>query len=63
MRSRLGFLCVMALGVVVMLAGPAFGDTIIYNNLTPNNLMGVATRPDVLSFEIDSTGSICNVLM
>jgi hypothetical protein len=27
-----------------MLAAPAFGDT-VYNNLTPNNLMAVATRP------------------
>jgi hypothetical protein len=49
-----------------MLAAPAIGST-IYNNLTPNNAMAIATRPDsVGGFEIEagddfvlgSTGSI-----
>ena len=31
-----------------MLAAPALADT-IYNNLTPNNPMAMATRPDVVS--------------
>jgi hypothetical protein len=55
MRSRLGFSCVMALGAVVILAGSAFGSPIVYNNLTPNNLMAVATRPDSPGvFEIEA---------
>lgn len=53
MRLRLS--CVIALGVVAMLAGPAFGDTIIYNNLTPNNMMAIATRPSSPGvFEIET---------
>ena len=55
MRSRLGFSCVMALGAVVILAGSAFGSPIVYNNLTPNNMMAVATRPDSPGvFEIEA---------
>src|SRR5712692_7110447 len=42
-------ICLMA-----MLAAPAFGDT-IYNNLTPNNQIAVATRPDSPgTFEIEA---------
>jgi hypothetical protein len=37
-----------------MLAAPAFGDT-IYNNLTPNNQIAVATRPETPGvFEIEA---------
>lgn len=50
-----GFSCVIALGMGGMLAAPALADPIIYNNLTPNNLMAVATRPDsVGTFEIEA---------
>jgi hypothetical protein len=35
----------IALGLGAMLAVPALGDT-IYNNLTPNNQMAIASRPD-----------------
>src|SRR4029453_14469963 len=53
MRSR--FSCVIALGVVTMLAGPAFADPFTYDNLTPNNLMAMATRPDLPGpFEIET---------
>ncbi len=45
------------LGTVIlglMLAAPAAGD-VIYNNLTPNNLIGMATRPDLGgAFEIET---------
>lgn len=52
---RLGFSCVIALGMGAMLAAPALADPIIYNNLTPNNLMAVATRPDSPGvFEIEA---------
>jgi hypothetical protein len=45
----------MALGAVVILAGSAFGSPIVYNNLTPNNMMAVATRPDSPGvFEIEA---------
>jgi hypothetical protein len=42
-------------GVVSFLGSSAFGAT-IYNNLTPNNLMGIATRPDIAGgpFEIEA---------
>jgi hypothetical protein len=37
-----------------MLAGPVLGD-VVYNNLTPNNSIGIATRPDSASgFEIET---------
>ena len=40
--------------LVIMLVGtPAFAD-VIYNNLTPNNLMATATRPDTAPFEIEA---------
>jgi len=29
-----------------MLAAPALADTVIYNNLTPNTSMAIASRPD-----------------
>ena len=41
MRQRSAF--VAAIGLDTMLAGCAFRD-VIYDNLTPNNLMAVATR-------------------
>src|SRR5881392_881216 len=40
---RLRFLSVIALGGVAMVGGPAFADPIIYNNLTPNNQIAIAT--------------------
>ena len=44
-------------GVITLLAftgmAPAFGGT-LYNNLTPNNLMAIATRPDTAPFEIEA---------
>jgi hypothetical protein len=47
------FALVIAVGVTGILAAPAFGDT-IYNNLTPNNSIAVATRPDTAGFEIEA---------
>jgi hypothetical protein len=45
---------VMLWAALACLATPAVGDT-IYNNLTPNNLMAIATRPDSPSgFEIEA---------
>jgi len=39
---------------LIMLVGtPAFAD-VIYNNLTPNNLMATAVRPDTTPFEIEA---------
>jgi hypothetical protein len=39
---------------LVMLVGtPAFAD-VIYNNLTPNNMMATAVRPDTAPFEIEA---------
>jgi len=44
----------LSICLLAMLAAPAFGDT-IYNNLTPNNLMAIATRPDSPGvFEIEA---------
>ena len=40
-------------GVVSFLGSSAFGAT-IYNNLTPSNLMGIATRPGTGAFEIEA---------
>lgn len=51
MRSRAVIFAVVA--VIVVLAAPAFGAT-IYNNLTPNNLMAIASRPDTAPFEIET---------
>jgi hypothetical protein len=47
--TRLGFTSALAL----MLAVPAFADT-LYNNLTPNGLIGIASRPDQAVFEIET---------
>jgi hypothetical protein len=44
---------VSAFGLVSLLVAPATGAT-IYNNLTPSNLMAVATRPDTAPFEIEA---------
>lgn len=45
---------IAVLGLSGTLAGSAYGAT-IYNNLTPNNLMGIATRPSLSgSFEIEA---------
>ena len=42
------------IGSLVMLLGtPAFAD-VVYNNLTPNNLMATAVRPDTAPFEIEA---------
>jgi hypothetical protein len=44
----------LAVGLGTMLASSALGAS-IYNNLTPNNLMATATRPDSSSgFEIEA---------
>jgi hypothetical protein len=52
MRRR--FSCVIALGMGAMLATPALADP-MYNNLTPNNLMAIATRPESAgAFEIEA---------
>ncbi|HEY3415796.1 MAG TPA: PEP-CTERM sorting domain-containing protein [Armatimonadota bacterium] len=51
---RYGLACLAALGLGGMLAASASGAT-IYNNLTPNDLIGVASRPDLPgSFEIEA---------
>jgi hypothetical protein len=51
MRNRLKCLSFLSL---VALAAPAIGAT-IYNNLTPNNLMAIATRPSSPGiFEIEA---------
>ena len=47
------FSLLTTLGVGWLLAAPAFAGT-VYNNLTPNNLMGVATRPDTGASEIET---------
>lgn len=52
MRTRITAIAV--LGLTAMLADSAFGS-VIYDNLTPNNLIAVATRPDVSgAFEIET---------
>jgi hypothetical protein len=51
---RRGFSSVIALGIGTMLAAPAFAST-IYNNLTPNNMIAIASRPDTgTPFEIEA---------
>jgi len=51
---RRGFASFVAVGLGIFLAMPAAGAP-IYNNLTPNNLMAIATRPDVgVPFEIEA---------
>lgn len=44
---------IAVLGISACLTIPIFGAE-IYNNLTPNNQMAMATRPDTTSFEIES---------
>jgi len=45
--------CLISFALVCFLASPAFGG--IYNNLTPNNSIGVATRPSSTGvFEIEA---------
>ena len=52
---RFGVSFVLALGTAAMLAAPALADTVIYNNLTPNNFMAIATRPESAGkFEIEA---------
>jgi hypothetical protein len=52
MRQLGGLLA--ALGLTALLTLPASAD-VIYNNLTPNNLIGIATRPDSAGlFEIEA---------
>ena len=47
--------CAIALGMGAMLAVPALADTVIYNNLTPNNMIAVASRPGLPgTFEIEA---------
>jgi hypothetical protein len=43
---NLGYRFVFAIGIGAMLATPAIAAP-IYNNLTTNNMMGIASRPDV----------------
>jgi hypothetical protein len=51
---RRGFSCFIALGIGTVLATPAFAAT-IYNNLTPNNLIAIASRPNAgAPFEIEA---------
>ena len=50
---NLGYRFVFAIGIGAMLATPAIAAP-IYNNLTPNNMMGIATRPSSTGvFEIE----------
>ncbi len=44
----------IAIFALAMLGSPASADTILYSNLTPNNQMAAASRPDTTSFEIES---------
>jgi hypothetical protein len=45
--------CITALGASALLAIPVSAGT-LYNNLTPNNAMAMATRTDANAFEIES---------
>lgn len=47
------FACAATLALGAILAVPASGSA-IYNNLTPNNSIAVASRPDAGSFEIEA---------
>src|SRR5262249_55241139 len=51
MSIKGGILGAFLVGVILL--APAFSAT-IYNNLTPNNLMAIATRPDTAPFEIEA---------
>jgi hypothetical protein len=50
---RRGFASFVAVGLGIFLVMPASGAP-IYNNLTPNNLMAIATRPVGVPFEIEA---------
>ena len=50
---RHGLLWVSAFGLTVLVAGPTMG-AVVYNNLTPNNQMAIATRPGPVPFEIEA---------
>ena len=51
---RHGLRWALAFCLTALAAGPAMG-AVIYNNLTPNNLMAIATRPDTPGvFEIEA---------
>ena len=50
---RHGLRWALAFCLTALAAGPAMG-AVIYNNLTPNNLMAIATRPDTNAFEIEA---------
>ena len=50
---RHGLSWVSAFGLTVLVAGPA-AAAVVYNNLTPNDLMAIATRPDTAPFEIEA---------
>jgi hypothetical protein len=43
-----------AFAVLMLAPAGAWADAILYNNLTPNNLMAAASRPDTGVFEIES---------
>src|SRR5262249_13046784 len=52
---RYGFTSVIVLGMAAMFAPPSVADGIVYNNLTPNNLIAIASRPDLNGqFEIET---------
>lgn len=48
-----GFASFVAVGLSAIFVIPTSGAP-IYNNLTPNNLMAIATRPDIGTFEIEA---------
>src|ERR1700732_104909 len=50
MRNSVPF---FSAALLAMFAAPSFG-AVIYNNLTPNNMIAVATRPATFSFEIEA---------
>ncbi len=50
MRNRVSF---FSTALLAIFAAPSFG-AVIYNNLTPNTSMAVATRPGTTSFEIEA---------
>src|SRR6266699_105076 len=50
---RHGLRWASAFCLIAFAAVPAMGD-VIYNNLTPNNMMAIATRPDTTAFEIEA---------
>ena len=50
---RIGLPCLRAIALAALCSAPGVGAT-IYNNLTPNNQIAVATRPDIGAFEIEA---------